>query len=161
MTRLATQAAPPTDGFHGMSPLRVLDTRLGPSMGGPAFGAGDTRALALVPTAVPAQAVAVALNVTVTEPTAASYVTVWPHGVAPPATSNLNVVARQTVANLVIVKLGAGQVALRNAFGSAHVVVDVMGWFASGFEGVAPARLMDTRPGRSVALRWGQARRAT
>lgn len=147
-----------TDGFHAVAPVRVMDTRR-PEQGGPAFGPGEVRNLALAGAAALAQAVAVALNVTVTQPSTTSFLTVWPFGTQVPDTSNLNVVANQTVANLVVVALGAGKVSVRNAFGTAHVIVDVMGWFAAGFEGVVPARLMDTRRGLGgLALGPGETR---
>ena len=82
-----------------------------------------------------------ALNVTVTEPTVAGYLTVWPAGGAMPSTSNLNMLARQTVPNFVVVGLGSGHISIRNAFGSAHVIVDVMGWFSSDFQPIQPARV--------------------
>ena len=122
-----------------------MDTRGGSAQGGPAFGPGETRSVTLAGASVPAGAVSVALNVTVTQPSTTSFLTVWPKGSATPGTSNLNVVAGQTVANLVIVGLGSRQVSIRNAFGTAHVIVDVMGWFSEGFEGLVPTRLMDTR----------------
>ena len=56
---------------------------------------------------------AVALNVTVTEPSAYSFLTVWPTGAPRPLASNLNFVAGQTVANAVLTKVGAnGQLGL-------------------------------------------------
>ena len=73
---------------------------------------------------------AVVLNVTVTNPTAPSYLTVWPDGAAQPLASDLNYVAGLTVPNLVVVKLGAnGSIDLFNAAGTTDVVVDVVGWY--------------------------------
>ena len=47
-----------------------------------------------------------------------------------PDTSNLNMTAGGTVANLVITKLGpGGTVDLANAFGEAHLIADVTGYF--------------------------------
>jgi hypothetical protein len=70
------------------------------------------------------------LNVTVTNPSAASYLTAWPAGAVQPLASDLNYVAGQTVPNLVVVKLGAnGAIDLFNATGSTDVVVDVVGWY--------------------------------
>ena len=58
---------------------------------------------------VPASGVgAVALNVTVTNPTAPSFLTVWPTGDTAPLASNLNYLPGQTVPNLVIAKVGTG-----------------------------------------------------
>jgi hypothetical protein len=83
---------------------------------------------------VPAAGVgAVLLNVTVTNPTAASYVTVWPDGEPRPTASSLNMVAGQTVPNLVAARLGAqGQVDLFNFTGSTDLIADVVGWFPPG-----------------------------
>src|SRR5918995_1734600 len=58
---------------------------------------------------VPASGVgAVALNVTATNPSTASYLTVWPTGAPMPLASNLNFTAGQTVPNMVIATVGAG-----------------------------------------------------
>ncbi len=98
---------------------------------------------------VPASGVgSVALNVTVTRPTAAGYVTVWPTGQPRPNASNLNFVEGQTVPNMVIVPVGVGgQVSIFNESGSTDVIVDVLGWFpiGSSFSGLTPARLLDSR----------------
>jgi hypothetical protein len=80
---------------------------------------------------VPAGATAAVLNVTATNPTDASFVTVWPTGSPRPTASDLNWVGGQSVPNLVVVKLGSdGSVQIYNAFGSVDVVVDVSGWYS-------------------------------
>ena len=105
---------------------------------------------------VPASGVAaVVLNVTVTNTTASSYLTVWPAGATQNVVSNLNWVAGETIANRVIVPVGTGgQVSVYNYAGSADVVIDVGGWFtddssasATGdsYVALAPARICDTR----------------
>ncbi len=73
---------------------------------------------------------AVVLNVTVTNPTSAGYLTVWPDGNSRPLASDLNFERGQTRANLVVVKVGAdGKVDLFNLAGSTDVVIDIVGWF--------------------------------
>jgi hypothetical protein len=68
--------------------------------------------------------------VTVTNPSAPSFLTVWPDGSTRPLASDLNYLAGLTVPNLVVVKLGAnGAIDLFNAFGTTDVVVDVVGWY--------------------------------
>jgi hypothetical protein len=119
------------------------------SGGGP-IGAGGTLELTVTGRGgVPVSGVgAVALNVTVTNPSAGSYLTVWPTGEARPTSSNLNFSAGQTVPNMVITKVGAGgRVSIFNFAGAADVIVDVLGWFpsSSGFAGLNPARLADSR----------------
>ena len=79
---------------------------------------------------VPANAGAVVMNVTVDQPTANGYVTVYPTGQPTPLASNLNFVAGQTIANLVTAKVGAGgSVNIYNFAGQTNVLFDVVGWF--------------------------------
>ena len=106
---------------------------------------------------VPSDA-SVVLNVTVTDTTAASYLTMWPHGAARPVASNLNWVAGQTVPNRATVKPGAGCVVdIYNLAGSTDVVVDLDGWYngpngsnGTRFSGIVPFRILDTRPATQV-----------
>jgi hypothetical protein len=73
---------------------------------------------------------AVALNVTVTAPTTAGYLTVYPTGASRPTASNLNFSAGQTIANMVIVPIGAdGRITIFNSQGNSDILVDVLGWF--------------------------------
>jgi uncharacterized protein (DUF1501 family) len=109
-----------------IQPKRLLDTRSSGKVG--AGAAIDLRVTGVA--GVPENAKAVALNVTATEPTSGSYVTVWPAGSARPLASNLNVVAGQTVPNQVIVAVGAGgKVSMFNAFGSLDLIADLVGYF--------------------------------
>jgi Tol biopolymer transport system component len=145
------------DTFHGLSPARVLDTRSGtPTVDGQfqgigALGPGAVLDLALAGRAgVPVGAAAVALNVTVTEPTAGGFLTVFPSGAPAPNAANVNFTPGATVGNSVVMSLGTGgAVSILNSSGTSHVVVDVLGWFptAQAFSGLTPARLLDTRPG--------------
>ena len=147
---------PPTStDYRPVVPERLLDTR----PGGPQTGyagakpvAGQVIELQVTgagATAVPADAGAVALNVTVTEPATATYVTVWPCGQARPTASNLNVGAGQTLPNLVMVRLGAGGRVCLFTQAAAHLIADLNGWFPAGstYRPVTPERLLDTRPG--------------
>jgi hypothetical protein len=141
--------------YTAVPPARILDTRAG--VGAPAGAAGPGATVGLQVTGrggVPASGVsAVALNVTVTEPSASSFLTVWPAGDPRPVASSLNYGPGQTVPNLVVVKVGAGGVVnLFNYAGSAHLIADVAGWFGpdvpppgGAFTAVPPARLLDTR----------------
>ncbi|MEO8265641.1 MAG: hypothetical protein ABI706_09050, partial [Ilumatobacteraceae bacterium] len=98
---------------------------------------------------VPATGVgAVALNVTATNPSLGSYLTVWPTGVGRPTASSLNFTPGQTVPNMVIVPVGNnGQISIYNNTGAVDVVIDILGWFPTGgaYTGLTPARLVDTR----------------
>jgi hypothetical protein len=148
--------------FNPLVPARLLDTRTGTG-GATTLGAGGTISLQVTGRGnVPANGVsAVVLNVTATNPSAGSYVTVWPEGDTRPLASNLNFVAGQTVSNRVIVKVGMNaKVDLYNANGTVDLVVDVGGWFTdataggtgSGFNPLTTARLLDTRVGGVSAL---------
>lgn len=88
--------------------------------------AGSTTQLAVGGRAsVPADAAAAVLNVTVTGPTAPGFLTVYPCGQPRPLTSNLNVAAGATVANLVTAEIGeSGQVCVYTSV-PTHLVVDV------------------------------------
>ena len=96
---------------------------------------------------VPADAEAVNLNMTVTQPIAAGYVTVYPCGVARPATSTLNFTAGQTVANSVVVGVGAGGKVCAYTTAPAALIADFGGYFPKGsaFAPITPQRLKDTR----------------
>ena len=158
----ASIAAGPS-AFRPLSPTRVLDTRSG--LGAPAGkpGPGSTTVVTIAGVAgVSDTASAVALNVTATEATAPGFVQVFPTGGGVPGvTSNLNVEqAGGTVANLVVVKVGAnGTVSLYTQTG-AHLVADVLGFFeataaAQGGRFVplpAPTRLLDTRDPSQVPI---------
>jgi len=73
---------------------------------------------------------AVVLNITVTDTTAPSYLTLWPDGTTQPLASDINWVAGDTLPNLIVVKLGAnGSIDFYNGFGMTDVIVDVVGWY--------------------------------
>lgn len=136
-------ASAATPGFHAITPVRALDTR-----GSNALQAGESRSVRLAGVSVvPATATAVALNVTVTNPDNDGFITVYPTGSPLPGTSNLNYVSNQTVANMATTGLGTnGEVTLTNtSVGTADAIVDIAGWFDSGFHAITPTRLMDTR----------------
>ena len=150
---------PDNSSYTGLTPARLMDTRPGSptidgqfAAAGPIGQAGSTNLTVVNRGGVPGTDMvgAVALNVTATNPTIGSFLTVWPAGQPRPLASNLNYGLGQTVPNMVIVPVGAdGQVSLYNNSGSVDVVVDVLGWFptTNSYIGLTPARLMDTRPG--------------
>lgn len=150
--------------YHPLPPARIMDTRVGvpPQNKIGKVGPGETTdALVTGVGGVPSHAsgvTAVALNVTVTEPSSASYLTVYPTGVLRPNASNLNFLPGQSVPNLVVVKVGYfGKVDLFNCCGFTHVIFDVVGWYGDAdtdgtlFRSLSPARITDTRFG----LGWG------
>ncbi len=148
----------PAGRVHPLAPARLLDTRDG--SGGIRGRLPDGLPLSF-PVAgrggVPSRgADAVLLNVTSTGTRAAGHLTVFPAAQAVPTASNLNTAAGATVANLVAVPLGAdGSVSVLSNTGAPFVLADVVGWFGSatpadpgsGYVGLAPARVLDTRDG--------------
>ena len=132
---------PPPPGppayYHPVTPARILDTRTGPGPTG-RLGYGchiDVQVTGVG--GVPASGVsAVVLNVTATQPSRGSFLTVYPTDASLPTASNLNFVQGQTVPNLVTVKVGAdGKVKLYNAAGQTHVIFDVVGWYGDTPDG--------------------------
>jgi hypothetical protein len=96
---------------------------------------------------------AVTLNVAVTNPVAAGFVTVYPCG-TPPFAANLNFVAGQTISNAVVAPVSASGTVCFLSSVNADLVVDISGWFPSG-QGLAPVgpyRLFDTRGASTNAL---------
>jgi hypothetical protein len=146
-----------TDGFTGVTPTRVLDTRIGTGLPG-AFTAQQTRSLTVGGVSgVPNDADAVVMNMTVTQPTVAGALTVFPADAALPGSSNLNFLAGQTVPNLVTVKIGTvgaddDKIKIKNlSAGTVHVIADVVGFYKSAVGGsltpMTPTRILDTRNG--------------
>jgi hypothetical protein len=131
-----TDASASGKSFVGVTPNRLVDTRNG--TGGFSGKVGPGGVLVVVVAGrggVPAMGsatppTAVVLNVTATVPTKAGYLTGYPNGTSLPFASDVNFLAGQTVANLVVVKVGTtGAVNVFNRTGSTHVVIDVVGWF--------------------------------
>ncbi|MEV4950299.1 hypothetical protein [Streptomyces sp. NPDC053755] len=66
------------------------------------------------------------MNVTATNATHNTYVSVYPYGASRPNTSNLNVTAGRPVANLVV-PVKDGKITLYNHAGSTDLIGDVQG----------------------------------
>ena len=159
---------PPTTYYHPLTPARILDSRAGSGVGDwdTKWGPNTTREVAVAGfSGVPADADAVALNVTVTGTTASSLLTIWPKGQPMPNASSLNWTAGRTIANAVTVKVGTDEkVLVRNAVGSTHVIFDVVGYYdddsaaGGGLTPLTPKRIIDSRPSTQVgpySTKWG------
>jgi hypothetical protein len=152
--------------YQALTPSRICDTRSGGTkvgcVSGTTLGPGGILTVTAAGNdGVPASGVsAVVVNVTVTDTTAASYLTVFPGGQVEPAASSLNWEAGQTVPNLVTVALSAsGTFEAENALGNTDVVVDVEGYYGpqavgSGLYNAlsSPARICDTRAANPSGL---------
>ncbi|MFC1417876.1 right-handed parallel beta-helix repeat-containing protein [Streptacidiphilus cavernicola] len=138
------------NGYTAATPVRVLDTRAAKGVPGTKpVGSGATVALPLGGKyGIPASATAVVLNVTVTAPKTAGYLTVYPDGIARPTASNIDFAAGQTIPNLVVVPVHNGKVDFYNHSAGVHVVADLAGYFSpSGlatFQTLTPIRLLNT-----------------
>ncbi len=161
-TPTPTPAPLPVAGlYEAIAPARIADTRAHATApdAGQTLGPGGTLTVAVAGRGgVPLTgAEAVSLEVTVTGPTAPGYLAVYPAGGVPPTVSTLNFVAGETVANQVVVGLGAGgAITVANRAGRTNVLVDVTGWFTAGtapapvggqLHPLMPIRVVDTRPG--------------
>jgi hypothetical protein len=126
-------APPPASSFHTLTPCRVLDTRKpNGTYGGPALFAGQARSVVFRgQCGVPVTAKSIAGNLTVTGPTVAGSIRLVPGGAPLTGTSTVAFRAGQTRANNITMALGAsGDVVVDSLpSGTAHVILDVVGWF--------------------------------
>jgi hypothetical protein len=145
-------------------PVRILDTRIGTGASKAAVAAHGTLKLKVTGAGIsgntiPSGISAVVLNLTATQPTASGVVTAYNdedadgYSLDAPETSNLNFGKGQTVANLVVVPVGADGVVdlYNNSSGVTQMVADVEGYYttstASTYKPVTPKRILDTRKG--------------
>lgn len=150
-----------TPQFTSATPQRIVDTRDGT---GGLIGKLSPSNVLIVPIrdvnltvggvggqaqAVPSTVTAAALNVTVTDPGAPGFATVFPCDAGRPTASNLNFVANDVIANNVIAPTSAGGTICLFTSTAANFVVDISGYFAGGssnaFVGATPKRFIDTR----------------
>jgi hypothetical protein len=120
--------------LSALTPARVLDTRSGTGFTGAVAPGGIVHLKVDGQGHVPGSGVApVVLNVTVTQPKAAGFLTVYGDGPSRPPASNPNFLAGQTVVNLVVAPVSAdGKVAFYNGSAvSVQIVADVSGSFSA------------------------------
>ena len=120
--------------FYTLPPCRIADTRdPAGTYGGPPLSANTDRVFPLAgQCGIPAGARAVALNVTVTNPTAAGHLTVHPAGTPIPLASTVNFRAHQTRANNAAARLSVETelaVFCGMPAGSVDLILDVVGYF--------------------------------
>ena len=120
-----------TQAFYPVAPIRVLDTRyVNTGASRVPMRPDETRRVRLDGW-LPPGATAAVFNLTATNVTAPTYVSAWPDGAARSSASNLNLVAGQTAANLVITSVSAGRaIDLYNHTGQVDPIVDLAGYFA-------------------------------
>ena len=145
--------------LNAIPPARLFDTR-GPGESANALrtvtvgkigGANELRVKATdLPGLIPGPGAvrAVSINLAVTEPDAAGFVTVYECGTRQ-LVANINFVRGENVSNAVLAPVSPEGDICFYSLVPTHIVVDVNGWFASGYNAVQPNRVFDTRSGES------------
>ena len=140
------------DGFHPISPVRVLDSRT--SVGAPVFHANVGQSFVVAGTAtIPAEATAISANLTVVGQTSPGYVSVTRDATNNPATSTLNVGLADIRSNGLTVAIGVNgtvSAVFKAPSGTANLILDVTGYYSGAPDGLVfhplnPGRYVDTR----------------
>ncbi|MFD3542924.1 PKD domain-containing protein [Streptomyces sp. NPDC058662] len=131
--------------FTPIAPTRLADTRVS---GAPLTHVQAVKVAGV--NGIPADASAVALNLTSTGSTENSHVIAYADRLERPSTSNLNPEPGKDKSNQAIVPVGSdGTILLYTNTGSTHLIVDAVGYYTKSgkalFTPVVPQRLGDTR----------------
>lgn len=141
-----------------LTPARYLDTRPnektfdGDFAAGGALAAGKSLVLPVGNRGqVPLNATSAIMTVAV-KAMGNGFVTVWPCGTTMPVASTINFVSGTIVANTVVTSIGSNQSVCFYSSAQVHLIVDVSGYSdnKSNYRPLVPARLMDTRPGKTT-----------
>lgn len=133
--------------FVPITPCRLADTRSGTDSVGARstpLGANESVPFAVWGAngacAVPSSATGIVTNVTAVNPTASSYLTVYPGDVQRPLASNLNVSAGSLpTPNQVTVGLSAtGGIRIYNLAGTVDVAIDIVGYYQPATSSAGP-----------------------
>lgn len=169
--------------FHDIVPARILDTReaaygdlagrvassastTGPTLDIPVVGRGGLPAFTDADgDGFDDNVLAVVVNITVIAPDRAGYLRAFGTGTPEGETSVVNFAANRRVPNSAVLRPGKdGKITVRivtpEGAGSAHLAVDVSGWFSSSAYGergartvnIDPARIFDSRSGGGAPL---------
>lgn len=149
----------PSGTYTPITPIRILDTRIGIRLSD-SFKPGQTRSFGVAnQNGVPAGAMAVTGNLTITNATSAGYLRIGPTTTGNYSTINFG--AGDTRANGVTVSLapdGSLSALFTSGFpsGSVAVIFDLTGYFAHGPAGgtffpITPVRRVDTRIGLGLS----------
>ncbi|MFK7916670.1 MAG: HYR domain-containing protein [Ilumatobacter sp.] len=151
---------PPAPDVVSLEPARILETRPGQ-----VTADGQEQLGATIPADsfievqvterqdVPTDAAAAVINVTAINPTQRGFVTLYPCGERPNA-SSLNYPAAGTViANEVIAKLSSSGTVCAYTLRTTHLAFDIVGYVpaSSTVQSLDPARILETRPGQVTA----------
>ena len=143
----------PNAGYAPVSPQRLFDTRALSPQGAISvikkkYGSDfELRVKVAGAAGLPGARIgSVSLNITVTEPEGEGFITVYPCGTRPLA-SSLNFVANQTISTSVTSPVSVdGEICIYSS-AMTNLIADAFGWFVqgSGVTPVGPTRLVDTR----------------
>jgi hypothetical protein len=112
--------------YQPLAPRRLVDTRR--ALGATRLAAGGSIRIRVAGApGIPATATAAALNVTVTDPSRAGYVSIYPCDATRTDVSNLDYSAGETIPNASVVRLGADGTVCLFSMSATDVVVDVDG----------------------------------
>lgn len=134
--QLSTSAAPGDvdTSFVPITPCRLIDTRpdnrVGPH---DALGRSEIITVQAHGTngrcTIPTDAVALSMNATGLRATANTFVTIWPGGTLPDASSLNQAVGQPATPNAVITPLSGGSFRAFNSMGSIELIIDINGYF--------------------------------
>lgn len=113
--------------FVPVEPERLLDTRTT----GPVASGSITRVQVADRGRIPTTARAIAANLTVVDPSADGYATVYPCDASPPNASNLNFVRGETVANSASVALDRSGAVCILSSAPGNYLLDITGWYVT------------------------------
>jgi GH25 family lysozyme M1 (1,4-beta-N-acetylmuramidase) len=143
----ATHVIADVVGYYGASgsrfyplpaPRRIVDSRIAVGLAGRIWSARPAPSVDVTGrNGIPVGATGLVANVTVTDSTSESFLSVVPGNqpIPPRPTSNLNFGRDQVIPNLVVVGMpaagaGTGQIRIFNADGLVYAIVDAVGYFA-------------------------------
>lgn len=118
--------APIGSDYHGLAPVRQLDTRSNTSV--PAGGTISLDVLGAANGVPTSQVTAVMVNVTVVNQAGAGHIAVWPSGSTMPTTSVVNYTPGAPVANSVLVKVGSDGKINLYSHAKTDLIVDILGY---------------------------------
>lgn len=132
--RQALTVSPAALPFVAVTPCRLVDTRglTAALPGGGVLPPATVRSYTLAGACgIPADARAISLNATVTNPTGSGFLVLFAQGSALPPVSTLNFLAGQTVANAAIVPLSAtGAISVALGVSGGDLILDTNGYYS-------------------------------
>ena len=148
--------------FAATQPARLLETRIGAeftTVDGQSVGVGRLVGGSVTTitvggrAAVPVDAAAVAVNLTIVRPSQEGFATLYPCGDPIPLASTVNFTSGVIVSNAAMVEVGAGRSICLFTNVPIDAVVDVNGFDAATtvVQSMTPARLLETRAGLATA----------